>query len=85
MVYPYNMKSLQQWNRGVHKVQIMVPGHDKPVAYCDGTEQDIRDLRATAEEEGTELPEIRRRILKTGREIWTIGEAPPDAFDPDDD
>ena len=48
----------------------------------DGTDEDERELRAIAEDEGTELPTIKRKILKTGREIWTIGE-PPDATEED--
>ena len=37
-----------------------------------------RELQAIAEAEGTELPTIQRKVLKTGREIWTIGEPPTD-------
>ena len=58
-------------------VQIVVPTRERPVAYCDGTDEDEAELHAIAEAEGTELQTIRRKVLKTGREIWSIGEAPP--------
>lgn len=76
MIHPYNAATMAQWDRGELKVQILVPTSDRPVAYCDGTEADEAELRDIAEGEGTELPVIHRRVLKTGREIWTIGEAP---------
>ena len=76
MIHRYDNKSLAQWENGELKVKILVPTSERPVAYCDGTDEDEAELRTIAEDEGTELPAIRRRVLKTGREIWTIGEAP---------
>lgn len=76
MIHKYSMDGVRAWNRGDYKVQIMVPTHDRPIAWCDGTDEDLAELRAIAEEEGTELPTVQRRVLKTGREIWTIGQAP---------
>jgi hypothetical protein len=76
MIHRYDNKSLARWENGDLKVKILVPTSERPVAYCDGTEEDEAELRDIAEAEGTELPTIRRKILKTGREIWTIGEAP---------
>ena len=76
MIHRHNNESSTLWDHGDLKVKIMVPTSDRPVAYCDGTEEDERELRAIAEAEGTELPVIQRKVLKTGREIWTIGEAP---------
>jgi hypothetical protein len=81
MVHPYTHTSLAQWENGDLKVKIVVPTSERPVAYCDGTEADEAELRSIAEAEGTELPTIRRKVLKTGREIWTIGEAPPPQSD----
>ena len=78
MIHRYDSKSLTLWDRGELKVKIVVPTSDRPIAYCDGTEEDEIELRAIAEAEGTELPTIQRKILKTGREIWTIGEPPTD-------
>jgi len=76
MIVRYDLEALQRWNRGELQVEVRVPGSDRPVAYCDGTEDDVRELERIAQSEGTELPEIHRRVLKTGREIWTIGELP---------
>ena len=74
MIYKYSLEGVRAWNRGDYKVQIFVPGHDKPIAWCDGSEEDLAELRFIAEEEGAELPTLHRRVLKTGREIWTLGE-----------
>ena len=78
MIHRYDSKSLALWDRGELKVKIIVPNSDRPIAFCDGTDEDERELHVIAEEEGTELSTIRRKILKTGREIWTIGEPPKD-------
>lgn len=77
MIHRHDNASSTLWDHGDLKVKIVVPTSDRPVGYCDGTEEDERELHAIAEAEGTELPTIQRKILKTGREIWTIGEAPP--------
>ncbi|MEO0602240.1 MAG: hypothetical protein AAF211_12435 [Myxococcota bacterium] len=84
MIVRYDLHALQRWNKGELKVEVRVPGSDRPVAYCDGTDEDIRELEKIAEAEGTELPTIHRRVLKTGREIWTIGSAPESVDDPED-
>ena len=83
MIYPYNNTNLSLWDRGELKVQVNVPTNSRPVAYCDGTAEDEAELKAIAEEEGTELAEIQRKVLKSGREIWTIGD-PPSAEDDDE-
>ena len=76
MIHPYTNQNLALWDRGELKVMILVPTNDRPIAYCDGTSEDEEALRVIAEDEGTELPTIQRKVLKTGREIWTIGSAP---------
>ena len=68
MIYPNDNAHMARWDRGELKVQILVPTSDRAVAYCDGTEADEAELRDIAEAEGTELPVIHRKILKTGRE-----------------
>lgn len=83
MIHRYDNKSLALWEHGDLKVQIVVPTSERPVAYCDGTDEDERELQAIAEEEGTELPTIKRKILKTGREIWTIGAPPAEDLEED--
>ena len=72
MIYPYDHESLARWERGDLQVKIVVPTSDRPVAYCDGTDQDEQVPLAIAEAEGTELPTIRRKVLKTGRQVWTV-------------
>ena len=81
MIHPYSNKTLALWERGELKVKIMVPTSDRPVAYCDGTAADEAELQDIAEAEGTELPTIHRKVLKTGREVWTVGEAPAQTTD----
>ena len=76
MIHPYSNVTLNQWSRGELQVQILLPASDRPIAYCDGTREDEAELQRIAEGEGTELPTIHRKVLKTGREIWTIGEPP---------
>lgn len=76
MIHPYNNANLLRWDRGELKVQILLPTNTRPMAYCDGTEEDEQELQRIAESEGTDLPTIHRKVLKTGREIWTVGEAP---------
>ena len=81
MIRRYDDKSLALWDRGELKVKIMVPNSDRPIAFCDGTDEDEGELHAIAESEGTELPTIQRKVLKTGREIWTIGEPPTEQLE----
>ncbi len=78
MIQKYSQKTLLLWSRGELKVEIRTPMSDRPVAYCDGTDEDLAELAHIAEEEGAEAPEVHRRILKTGREIWTVGSPPTD-------
>ena len=81
MIHRYDNQSLALWENGDLKVKIVVPTSERPLAYCDGTPEDEAELRAIADAEGTKLPTIRRKVLKTGREIWTIGEAPAPSAD----
>ncbi len=80
----YSHKTLQQWTRGQLQVQLNVPGRDLPMGYCDGTDADEAELRAIAEEEEVENLPIHKRVLKTGRQIWTVG-AQPEPLEDDDD
>lgn len=85
MIHHYNHEHLSRWNRGEHQVRIDVPGRRLPMGYCDGTEEDEAELRAIAEAEGVEDLPITKKLLKTGRQIWTVGGPPQvDEFDPDD-
>jgi len=72
MIYPYNNETQTRWDRGELQVQLNVPDNTRPIGFCDGTEADLAELRSRAEAEGAESFEIRRKALKTGREVWTL-------------
>lgn len=84
MIYLYDAESLTRWNRGELKVQLNLPTRSRPMGYCDGTEEDEAELRAMAESEEVDDLPIHKKILKTGREIWTLGRPPAeDSWDPE--
>jgi hypothetical protein len=85
MIYPYNNANLSKWTRSEIQVQLDIPGRRLPMGWCDGTDEDEAQLRNMAEEEGLEGElKIRKRILKTGRQIWSLGEArEPETVDED--
>lgn len=76
MIHLYSDATLVRWNRGELKVQLNKPGHTRPLGYCDGTEEDEAELRAMAESEEVDDLPIHKKYLKTGREIWTVGNPP---------
>ena len=84
MIRRYDHDMLRLWNRGDLQVQIDVPGRRLPMGYCDGTDEDEAELRSIAEAEGVEELPIQKRILKTGRQIWTVGAPPVDESYDDD-
>jgi hypothetical protein len=51
----------------------MLPNSTRPMGFCDGTAADLAELHAIAEAEGAEEVAIQKRVLKSGREIWTLG------------
>ncbi|HCL29260.1 MAG TPA: hypothetical protein DIC52_12590 [Candidatus Latescibacteria bacterium] len=71
MIHPYNNSTQTLWDRGEVKVQLSQPNNPRPIGYCDGTEADEAELQSIAEQEGAEF-QVEKRILKTGREIWTL-------------
>ena len=73
VIYKHSNATQTKWNRGDYQVQLMVPGQAQPIGFCDGTDEDIEELRAIAEAEGAEGFNIERKVLKTGREVWTLG------------
>ncbi len=73
MIYPYDNATQTRWDRGELKVQLNVPGNDRPMGFCDGTADDIAELYAIAEAEGADQVPIHKKVLKSGREIWTLG------------
>ncbi len=83
MIHRYDNAAQTRWNRGEFKVQINIPSSERPIGFCDGTDEDIAELHAIAEAEGADSVEIRRKLLKTGREIWTLlGDERPGMDDP---
>lgn len=84
MIHRYTAVTQQRWNRGELQVQINTHGSNRPMGYCDGSDDDEAELRAIAESEDVEDLPIHKRILKTGREIWTVG-SPPNPTDFEDD
>lgn len=72
MIHRYSDANLVRWNRGEFKVQLDLPGQKRPMGYCDGTPEDEAELMSMSEEEGETGLEIKKRILRTGREIWTL-------------
>jgi hypothetical protein len=73
MIHPYDNQTQTRWDRGDFKVQLCMRGNGRPLGYCDGTEEDVTELKTIAETEGADEVRIHKRTLKTGREIWTIG------------
>ena len=72
MIHRYSDTALRKWGRGEFKVQLDVPNQQRPYGYCDGLPEDEAELRSLSDGEGEAALEIRKRILKTGREIWTL-------------
>ena len=73
MIYPYDNSTQTRWSRGEFKVQLNLPNHPRPMGFCDGSPEDVAEILAVAEAEGAGNLEIHRKLLKTGREIWTLG------------
>lgn len=76
MIHPYDNATQTRWDRGDFKVRIDVPHSTRPIGFCEGTDDDLAELLAIAEAEGADI-EIHKKILKTGREIWTVGSGEP--------
>ncbi len=73
MIHKYDNQTQTKWDRGDFQVQLTVPTSDRPIGFCDGTDADLAELAAIAEAEGAEDFAIHRKVLKSGREIWTLG------------
>ncbi|GAB5545301.1 MAG: hypothetical protein SangKO_050610 [Sandaracinaceae bacterium] len=72
MIYPYDNETQTRWDRGELQVQILVPGNAKPIGFCDGSDADLAEIQARAEEEGAGEVRVEQKSLKTGRQIWTV-------------
>lgn len=75
MIYPHSNETQTRWDHGEYKVQLSLPNNPRPMGFCDGTDADVAELAEMAEAEGAGI-RIDKKLLKTGREIWTLhGEA----------
>jgi hypothetical protein len=73
MIHPYDNESQTRWDHGDYKVQLNAANSARPIGFCDGTEADMTELRERAASEGADEVRIQKKLLKTGREIWTLG------------
>lgn len=80
MIHPFSNATQSRWDKGEFKVQLLLPQTTRPMGFCDGTPADIAELKAIAEAENSSM-KIEVKLLKTGREIWTLrstGESQPE-------
>ena len=73
MIHPHNDDTQTRWDRGDFKIQLLKTGSSRPVGFCDGTAADLAELRSMAEAEGADELVLQKKVLKSGREVWTIG------------
>ena len=65
MIYPRSDATETNWARGQYKVRLELPGHSRPMGFCDGSESDLAELQAIAESEGADEMRIEKKLLKT--------------------
>lgn len=73
MIHSYDNATQTRWDRGEFKVQLNQVNNSRPIGFCDGSPEDVSELLAMAEAEGADDVKIDKKVLKSGREIWTIG------------
>lgn len=73
MIHPYSNETQTRWDHGEFQVQLLQADGTRPIAFCDGSAEDLAELRGIAEAEGADEMVITKKQLKTGREIWTLG------------
>jgi hypothetical protein len=71
VIHPYSNATQTKWDKGEFKVQLNLSESTRPMGYCDGSPADIAELKAIAEAENATM-KIDVKVLKTGREIWTL-------------
>jgi hypothetical protein len=71
MIHPFSNATQSRWDKGEFKVQLLLPTTTRPMGFCDGTPADVAELKAIAEAENSSM-KIEVKVLKTGREIWTL-------------
>jgi hypothetical protein len=72
MIYPYSNETQTRWDHGEFKVQLNQPGNSRPIGFCDGSAADLAELREMADSEGADEMCIETKVLKSGRECWTL-------------
>ena len=72
MIYPYDNNTQTRWDRGEFKVQLSLTNNPRPMGFCDGSPEDLAELRSIAEAEGADNVNIHKKHLKSGREVWTL-------------
>jgi hypothetical protein len=72
-IHPYNNATQTRWDRGEFKVQLRLPNNPRAIGFCDGSPEDIAELRSIGEAEGADDVSIHKKHLKSGREVWTLG------------
>lgn len=73
MIHAYSNETQTRWDRGELQVQLLQPNNPRPIGFCDGTDKDVAELQSIAESEGAEEFLVSKKVLKSGREIWTLG------------
>ncbi|MDX2011210.1 MAG: hypothetical protein SFW67_13505 [Myxococcaceae bacterium] len=71
MIHAYSNATQTRWDKGEFKVQLMTSGSTRPMGFCDGSAADLAELQQMAEQENASV-KIDKKVLKTGREIWTL-------------
>jgi len=71
VIHPFSNATQTRWDKGEFKVQLMTPQSSRPMGFCDGTAGDRAELQGIAEAESASM-RIEVKVLKTGREIWTL-------------
>ena len=72
MIYPYSNETQTRWEHGDFKVQLNQPDNSRPIGFCDGSAADLAELREKADSEGADEMRIEKKVLKSGRECWTL-------------
>jgi hypothetical protein len=71
MIHPYSNATQSKWDKGEFKVQLLLSNTTRPMGFCDGSPADVAELKAIAEAENSAM-KIEVKVLKTGREVWTL-------------
>lgn len=70
-IIAHSNESQTKWDRGQFKVMIESATSSRPIGFCDGGKEAEAAIHEMAMREGAEV-EIDKKVLKTGREIWTV-------------